>query len=215
MNLLESILAQVTTATAVVAVIACITQVALAYYSSRTLEKFKSKLVAEASAEFLAYRTAVEKEQIRLQIAYAGVYKEQSDTILELYKLLTQFERLMYLAATPANENPHYKAFIETWNRLMEVYDQRQVLLPDYIDEQFGQIAKSIYTAVHNVRRVEDRIDKTGTRLSQEQIDRLFKSQDAAHEILNRIPELKAALKAHLRRLLGVHHSEEQAQRAP
>lgn len=89
MNLIESIWDQVTTATAIVAVVACVAQVALVYFSSRTLEKFKSKLEAKASAELLAYRTAVEKEQIRLQIAYAGVYKEQSDTILELYKLLT------------------------------------------------------------------------------------------------------------------------------
>jgi hypothetical protein len=210
MNLINTIWAQVTTPMTVIAIVACVAQVVLVYFSNRTLEKFKSKLQAEAGAELQTYRTAVEKEQIKLQIAYAGVYKEQSDTILELYKLLTQFERLMHLAATPSNQNPHYESFIKIWDHLMEVYEQRQVLLPDYIDEQFGQIANSIYFAVHDVRRAEDRIEKTRARLSQEEFDCLFKDQDAAYKILNKIPDLKANLKSHLRRLLGVHHSEEQ-----
>ena len=211
MNLIVEFLKEITIGGIIVGAFTYLAKRTIDHLFARDVESHKARLQKETSDAIASYRATLEKEQMRLQIAYGGIYEKQADAILELYKLLTKFERLMYLATNPGNDSVEYPEFIEVWNRLMQVYDESQVLLTEAVDHQVGEIAKSIFTAVHDVRRVEDKIGKIGHTLSQEQFDRLYKNQGEAYEILNRIPEIKTELKAQMRRLLGIHHSQEQA----
>ena len=209
MELFAAVLKELAVGAMIVGSLTYLAKQAINHFFSRKVEEYKSELEQKTATAIAAFQTNLEKEQIRLQIAYGGVYQKQADTILDLYRLLTQFERLMHFAANPGEGSVEYSEFIEIWQTLMQAYEQRQILLPEIVDRQVGEMAKMIFTAVHDIRRAEDRIRKVGHALSQEQFDRLYKSQDKAYEILNRIPDIKMELKASLRRILGVHHSEE------
>ena len=209
MSLIESLIKELGTVAIVVAAITFLAKTTISHFFTRSLDAHKATLDQRTETALASYRSSLEREQIRLQIAYGGVYQKQADTILELYQLLAQFERIMHFATNPTKESAEYKKFIEIWRRLSEVYEERQVLLPERIDVMVGEIAKLIFSAVHDIRRVEERIQKTGHSLGQQQFDRLFATQDQAYEVLNRIPEIKSELKAQMRRLLGVHHSQD------
>ena len=213
MKLVADLLNQILTVGLAVAAITYLAKRTIDHVFLRGVERHKADLQREVAESMSEFRAGLEKEQIRLQIAYGGIYEKQADAILELYKLLTQFERLMYVAAHPGDDSVSYTEFINVWESLMRAYDERQILLTESVDEKVGDIAKAIFTAVHDVRRVEDRIAKVGHALSQEQFDRLYRNQDEAYEILNRIPDVKKELKGQMRQLLGVHYTQEQAVR--
>ena len=208
MDVLQFILSEITIGAMVIGATTYIGKTAISHFFERDARAYKSELDEKTAIALASYQATLEIERIRLQITYGGIYEKQAETILDLYRLLTRFERLMNLAAYSGKDSVEYSEFIEVWEKPMEVYEERQVLLPENVDSQIGDIAKAIFSAVQDIRRAEDRIGKIGHTLSQKQVDALFASQDKAAEIMNRIPELRADLKTHMRKLLGVHHAQ-------
>ena len=53
------------------------------------MEPFKSKLAQDAAESISSYQSDLEKERIRLQISYGGIFEKQASVIVELFRLVT------------------------------------------------------------------------------------------------------------------------------
>ena len=61
----------------------------ISQYLSKDMAAFQARLEEKSTSNLEAYRAEVEKERIKLQIAYGGIFERQADAILELFKLLS------------------------------------------------------------------------------------------------------------------------------
>jgi hypothetical protein len=193
----------------VIGAVSYIAKLTISTLLKRDVISYKADLDQRTATALEGYRAALEKENLRMQISYGGIFEKQAEAILTLFKLLARFESQMRLAAHIGAGDSEYPKFIETWRQLIETYEEQQILLPAEVDRQFGEIAKMIFVAVHDVRRADDRMEKVGHTLSSDQIDRLFASQDRAYEIIEKVPELKEELKLQLRKIIGINHANE------
>lgn len=55
--------------------------------------EFKSDIKRKASEEMERFRAQLEKDRLRIQISYGGIFERQADAILELYGAVVALER--------------------------------------------------------------------------------------------------------------------------
>jgi len=89
---MEEFLLQVLNETAVgVALIMALTFLARSitkHFLSKDIEKFKGGLQSSSERAISDYKAGIDKERVRLQISYGGIFKKQAETIIELYRLI-------------------------------------------------------------------------------------------------------------------------------
>lgn len=174
------------------------------HYLSRDIEKFKSNLESEAKSKIESYRSNLEKERIRLQISYSGIFEKQATVIIEMYKLILDFETKIRSLMTPlADRNELYVAFINSYRVLLNYYEINRILLPKVLEEDFENFLRKMYLAVNKHKNVEEQLDR-GYVLQNADFDKLFKQQDQAYEIIDKLPEIRRELTDKLRSLIGV-----------
>ena len=179
----------------------------LGQYLSKDVAAFQARLEEKSNSTLEAYRAGLEKERIKLQIAYGGIFEKQANTILELFKLLSRLERQMELAVHAESEGKEYSKFIEVWKTLIETYEENKILLTSEIETGFNNIVRSIFSSVQDYKLADDRIQNFGHRLSEQQFDKLFDRQDKALEVMKQIPALKHDLVTKLRQIIGINFS--------
>lgn len=84
--------------------------------------------------EISLYKSKLEAENLKLQIAYGGIFEKQANTILELYSKLLVLE----LGASPGN-----LMTVKQWNDYREsiqsaatFYHEQRVMIPQTLDEK-------------------------------------------------------------------------------
>lgn len=188
----------------VIAVLGFLARTIIKHFLSKDIERFKSNLESEAKSEIESYRSNLEKERIRLQISYSGIFEKQASVIIEMYKLILDFENKIWSVMTPmADRNELYGAFIESYRALLNYYEINRILLPKTLEDDFENFLKKMYLAVNKHKRAEDQLNR-GYMLQEADFDKLFQQQDQANEIIDKLPAYRRDLTDKLRSLIGV-----------
>lgn len=64
----------------------------------KDISEFKRTLELAAQREIEAYKSQLEKDRLRLQISYGGIFEKQASAILDLYKGVVTLERAAFAA---------------------------------------------------------------------------------------------------------------------
>jgi len=202
--MIEIIIGAIAANTIMIAVLGFLARSVIQHFLSKDIEKFKSNLESEAKSELESYRSNLEKERIRLQISYSGIFEKQATVIIEMYKLILNFENKIRSFMTPMDDlNELYGEFIDSYRVLFNYFEINRILLPKTLEADFENFLKKMYLAVNQHKRVESQINQ-GYMLQEVDFDKLFKQQDQAFEIIDKLPDFRRELTDKLRLLIGV-----------
>ena len=176
----------------------------LSHWLDKDVSKFKLEIEENAKRVIASHQSELEKERIRLQISYGGIFEKQANAILQLFTLSVDFEKRVQSATfSTGDKNHEYAQFIECWRNLIDFYEKHKILLPESIEEIFEKFSNGTFWSVEGYRRAEQRISRQN--ITNEQLDRLFSNQDKALADLSQLPALKKELTSQLRSLVGIH----------
>jgi hypothetical protein len=171
------------------------------YWLDKDVKGFKNKIELEAKQTLSQYQSELEKERIRLQIQYGGIFEKQAEVILEFYKLIVVFQKTINDAMFRSDHEESYNEFLEKWRELINFFEEHQILLPESIEKIFGDFHKMAFYGTTDYRKIEQRIERQN--VTNEQLERMFKKQDKALADIEQIPKLQEELKKCLRFAIG------------
>ena len=153
--------------------------------------------------EIEGYKAQLEKERLRLQISYGGIFEKQATAILELYRGLIDFES----AATQAihgggTVSERRETFRKPWAAVRRLYYESRILLPQEIDEALVKFVDDLFLNASAYTRSEMR---DAGRMTDEQFEQLIQKQDKMLEVIEtELPPIREMLVANMRKALGV-----------
>ena len=205
--MLEIIVGAIVGNTLAVAAIAFLFKSILTHRLEKDMALFQAKIESDANAKISEYQSQLEKERIRLQISYGGIFEKQAEAIIEVYNSVLGVDRTLYMAMHSAdNKEPYYEEFLNSWRCLSRKLDEKRIFMPDHVIVILEKIEKDIFRGVNQYRRDEMRLGKSN--ISPKEMDKLFDRQDRCHEIVDQMPDIKQQLVNSLRDLIGVKHNE-------
>lgn len=169
--------------------------------------EFKNNIERKAADEMERFRSQLEKDRLRMQISYGGIFERQAEAILQLYEAIVNLERgvgeAIHLGGTANERRENFEKPLSNLRRTMI---ERQILLPPKVDAVMQEFLAKLPRAVRTYISAETR---DFSRLSSEEMDKVFEKQDKALEIIeNEVPALRNRLVAEMRRVIGVVASE-------
>jgi hypothetical protein len=200
----EAILGSIAANALVLGILGYLLKSILSHWLDKDISKFKLEIEENANKVIASYQSELEKERIRLQISYGGIFEKQANAILELFTLAVEFEKSVQSATHVAdNKSQAYGQFIECWRNLVGFYEVHKILMPESIEEIFEKFSNGTFWSVEDYRRAEQRISRH--KITNDDLDKLFSRQDKALADLDQLPVLKKELTSRLRSLVGVH----------
>jgi hypothetical protein len=154
---------------------------------------FKSLISNLLDKDITQYRDKLEKENMRLQISYGGIFEKQATSIIELYKGLADLERATY-KTIHYSEDPviKWEWFRESWASVRNSYDSHRILLPEDIDQDFKIFLNKIFDGVLHYTNSDKRIMSPAT---EDEFKKLMEKQNEALAVIEKeIPNLKESL---------------------
>lgn len=169
--------------------------------------EFKNAIERKASNEIEQFRSQLEKDRLRMQISYGGIFERQANAIIELYGAITSLEQSVSEAIHFSGDvQERRKKFEDSLWELRRTIIERQILLPPEVDAAMGEFLAKLPRAVRTYISTETR---DLSRLSPQEMDKIFERQDMALKIIEKeVPELRKQLVAEMRRVIGVVASE-------
>ncbi|MBW4936166.1 hypothetical protein [Marinobacter sp. F4206] len=175
----------------------------IAHFLTKDVETFKNKLQLESEHSISSYRSELEKERIRLQISYGGIFEKQANVIINLYQLIVGFERSIDAAVHAAGDKgEQYEEFIIRWRELLSYLDENRLLIPESVENLFEKFHRGVFYSVRDYRVSEKRMARRN--MTNNEIEKLLAKQDKALADLDQIPAIKRELTESLRGLIGV-----------
>lgn len=164
--------------------------------------KYEAELKASTERQLDRYRSELEKERIRLQISYGGIFEKQADAVLELYRHCVKYRNDAYFAMdAPDNQLALVDTFRATHIALYECYEQNRILLSESVDRAVRQFVHDFYVKVPQHQRIQKQYDRVRT---DEAFDRLWARQAALRKsIEEEMPALLEKLVTMMREMLG------------
>jgi len=201
----DEIIKSIATNTIALGILSFLFKSIIGHWLDKDISSFKSKVESNAKEAIASYQSTLEKERIRLQIQYGGIFEKQAEAILKLYKLIVAFEKSINDAMFNKDEGKSYKQFISHLRALTKFYDDHQVLFPEVIEKLFIEFQKTAFFATGNYRSTEKRLSRNN--ITPQQYDNIFAQQDKALAELEQIPNLKKELTLCLRKTIGTIES--------
>jgi hypothetical protein len=206
-NVLEIILGAIVGNTIAVATIGFLFKSIITHRLEKDMALYQAKIDANVKEKLSEYQSKLEKERIRLQISYGGIFEKQADAIIEIYNAVLGVDRTLCMVMHSAdNKESYYEEFLDSWRTLSRKLDEKRIFIPEYVVKLLEKIEKDIFKGVNQHRRGEIRLGRSN--LSNEEIEKIFKRQDKAFEIVDQMPIIKQELVVTLRNLIGVMHSD-------
>lgn len=151
------------------------------------------------------YEHKLEKERIRLQISYGGIFEKQAEALLSLHRSLVDLQNDASDAMNEVPEDTKLKMeFRKSWVNIRIEYSKNRALLPEDIDENAKDFLENILNGFLFFQSVERRLLR---RPSDDEFDKLLLKQDEATKlILVEVPKIEQKLVETMRIRLGVSH---------
>lgn len=170
--------------------------------------EFKSTIERKASEEMERFRVHLEKDRLRMQISYGGIFERQADAILELYGAVVALERGVNEAINLSGGNIQERRMkLESpLQELNKTFIDKQILLPPVVDNAIMAFLAKLPSATLTYI-LED--TRNFSSLSPSQVDNALERQEKALKtILEEVPQLRSTLIAEMRKVIGVVASE-------
>ena len=133
---METVLAALAANALVLAVLAYLTKSLLGNLLQKDLTEFKNSLERKSAQEIEAYRAQLEKDRLRLQISYGGIFEKQAEAILALHDAILALESTTSQTIHFGGEAAARKeTFIRAWRELLRVHEKKRILLPPAVDD--------------------------------------------------------------------------------
>ena len=187
--------------TLAIAIVAYLFRSIIKHWLDKDINNFKNRIELNAQQTISKYQSELEKERIRLQIQYGGIFEKQAEAVLELYRLLVNYERAVTSTIHGSRNKETFDLLIESLNQMTNYFDLNQVLFPGEIEEKFENFRNKGYFAATDYWRYERRVERGN--LTQTQIDEVFSKQDEAMEQLKELPDLKRELMSLFGKIIG------------
>ncbi|MEC6899489.1 hypothetical protein [Photobacterium piscicola] len=173
-------------------------------YLDKDLSNFKEKIRNDATKQVESFKSELEKDRLRLQISYGGIFEKQANAILELYQEFIKLDRARYYAVHDSKSATERRNdFIQHWNEIQNKYKEHRVLLPEHIDRDMKAFFEKMFKNIIRYNRLESRY---GTCNSEEEFEGIAKKQSEVMNFLEQeIPSLQELLITEMRKTLGVH----------
>jgi hypothetical protein len=174
---------------------------------NKELLEFKQTVESATQREIESYKANLEKERLRLQISYGGIFEKQAETVLSLYKNILLLEQAGSEAVhTGGSITERKQNFYQAWSEIKRSYNEQRILLSEDIDLMVKHFMESMYRSVFAVANVEAR---DFSRVPEDEFNKLTARQDKAFEIIEtELPALREKLIEKMRHLFGVASSE-------
>jgi len=205
--LIEIVIAALVSNAIIFAILALLCKSIIKHWLDKDISTFKNKLQADAEKQLHDYKSELEKERIRLQISYGGIFEKQAEKILMLYQGLIDIEYVINNAVHGGGDPKLRKEeFRKEWEKLRQAHIESKVLIPEDIDDEFVKFLRLIFRSVLKLTSIDIKLD-SGRRLTDAQFDQLYEKQDELYDIFEqKIPPLKELLIGKMRETLGVIH---------
>lgn len=189
------------------AILALLCRSIIKHWLDKDISTFKNNLQAGAEKQIHDYKSELEKERIRLQISYGGIFEKQAKTIQMLYQGLVDIENAINNAVhSGGNPKLRKEEFRIEWEKLRQIHIESRVLIPEDIDDEFIKFLRLIFGSVLKLTNLDIQLD-SGRILTDTQFDKLYEKQDELYDIFEqKIPPLKELLVLKMRETLGVIH---------
>jgi hypothetical protein len=187
----------------VLAALAYLLKVLIGAQLQKSTIEFQKNLEHRVSEELEQYRHDLEKERVRLQISYGGIFERQANAIISVYEAIIELETGIFKAVHEGGDVPERReAFRRPWAELRQIHQKNRILLPPEIDTAMDSFLDRVFRGVFGYLQVESR---DLSRLSDKQIDQLFERQDRAIEVVEKeVPALREQLITSMRGVIGV-----------
>lgn len=200
---INTVIAIISANSIVLAILAFLAKSIINHFLTKDVALFKSQLAKDASESMSAYQSELEKERIRLQISYGGIFEKQAKVIVELFRLITALEKTVPDATfSESPEDIYYDDFIRAWRDLVQYYDENRVLLPESVDDLISHFNRNAKIGVDGYRSTENQISRSN--ISDAELEKILSRQDRALVNLDEIPNLKMKLTEKFRSIIGV-----------
>ena len=203
MNPMETIITALGANALVIAALAYLMRSLIGHRLEKDISEFKRTLELTAQREIEAFKAQLEKDRLRLQISYGGIFEKQAGAILELYRNVLALERAASKAVNSGEPIPQRKtAFRDALSKIRRSYHEDRILLPQHIDEMVGHFMDRMFRSVLEVANLESR---DFSRVTEEEFKKLSEREDKAYEIVeSELPTLRENLIVSMRRTVGV-----------
>lgn len=171
----------------------------------KDVSTFKAKIEANANERMAQFQSELEREKIRLQISYGGIFEKQADAILELFRKIAALEPVKSFAMhSSERKSASYEEFNKNWIDLYEFYERNKILLPESTEEMFEKYSKGTFFGVSDYRRTEVSIANQNT--PSQRLEEIFSRQEKIVEDMKKLDIVKKELINQFRKLIGVHN---------
>ncbi len=153
------------------------------------LDKETKSFQNELERKFEEYEHKLEKERIKFQIAYGGIFEQQAKALLDIHKSLISLQKEAEMSmAFPPEDRERKLKFRKAWRDIREKYRECRALLPEEVDVSTKEFLEKILNGVNLFHKTEKRLCRSPTEEEQE---KLFEEQDSALKIIyEEAPEL-------------------------
>ncbi|MDP1610892.1 MAG: hypothetical protein Q8M11_07515 [Sulfuritalea sp.] len=173
----------------------------------KDIAEFKRDIERTAQREIETYRAQLEKDRLRLQISYGGIFEKQANAILDIYRSVVALERAASDAVhSGGNLSERQAGFHQSWAAVRNSFLDNRILLPRETDEMLSKFIDRMSRSVFEVTRIEKR---DLSRVTDDEFRRLTDRQEKAYEIIeSELPELRERLIKSMRLTVGVVASD-------
>ncbi len=174
------------------------------HYLDKDISNFKEKIKSDASKQVEAFKSELEKDRLRLQISYGGIFEKQANAILDLYQHLLKLERARYYAVHDSKSGTdRRKDFMPHWQEIRSKYAEHRILLPEHIDTELDRFFSTLFKNVLKYNRLDQRLSSC---VSDEEFEKISEVQAEVFQYLEQeIPAIQEYLISEMRKTIGVH----------
>lgn len=172
----------------------------------KDLQDYQDELDKKTSLKIAEFQSNLEKERIRLQVSYGGIFEKQAEAVILVYNSLVEMDRSIYGAVhsgqgTPEREE-NYRKFIECWQRLSKDLEEKSIFLPQGIVDIIERLRTDTLFGVQGIQNIDFRLSRSG--LTDEQYDKLFEKYDQNMKIIDDFPQIKKEVISTFRAIIGI-----------
>ncbi len=172
---------------------------------------FKQSLENTANLELEKYKSQLDKERLRLQISYGGIFEKQANAILEISKALKDLEysAIKFINSDPNKADESSQLFFQSWTVTNESYSNNRILLPEQLDTDLHKFILDYLMSIHHYTNAKEDLKHISKipSVSDEELDWIREQKNTAKAMIDSdIPKLKESIISYMRKTLGVVH---------
>ncbi|MFK3858570.1 hypothetical protein [Pseudoalteromonas rhizosphaerae] len=165
------------------------------------LEKDKERFTADLKIDLEKHKSKLEKERIKLQVAYSNIYAKQAEIIVEIYEIITLVRDAAVKTLGDEEGSLTHLEFKDHLNNLTSMYRRKKILLPDNVCNLLDELIRNFLNKVDIDKFHTKELRESSMPFESEKIvvDLLFRNK---FELFNVLPKIQSSLEQEFKSIL-------------